>query len=279
VSPSFDEKSWQVSRKPKQQPIGVDDDEEVSNVKTNRQKDKFQKTFIYFREMGDVARIFFTIYEMIGCGSFKQGPSLVFRVGDSTQGDALLDDFVIGPSIPERLSLHRNQSYPIRLQVNLLPVAFVDGCPALAGVCRSPKVWSVHDGKQPRTTTTCKREMGTPIPSAPKRVQTESSFPKAEAMVDQFVNSFPTLKKQEAHFLNRYPVCLDANKSHTVKFIIKNRNNPNAIICNNKGAAHKSNSVYFHLNLTTKHGTFVCSDAECKGKKVFGDMSYSRYFL
>lgn len=122
------------------------------------------------------------------------------------------------------------------------------------------------DAKRQKVSTACTATPGSP------------AYPTAELLVDRLLEHHPLLNIQEKKYLKRMPVRLEKGRHH-VTVIITSAGNKNAITCPNKGSAHKSNAIYFHVNLTTQEGYFSCPDIACKGKSTWGRCSQQKYFM
>jgi sentrin-specific protease 1 len=99
---------------------------------------------------------------------------------------------------------------------------------------------------------------------------------KAEEMVNNLLKTHPLFKCQRPGTIQCRPIEVIGN-THRVTIRISSVKNEHAIRCPNKKSAHKSNGVYFHLNLTTQEGFFRCLDGDCQGKGTWGKGNYKKY--
>jgi hypothetical protein len=140
---------------------------------------------------------------------------------------------------------------------------------SLQGVCKRQRIAGAAREATPMEATA--REETPP----PAESQTRT-YPVAERDFARFLATYPPLAEQEPRFLRVQPVKVHEG-TRWGQALVQNLNNPHAISCANRGSPHRSNSVYFHLNLESGHGYFTCSDADCAKKSKWGSTSYAKY--
>ena len=132
--------------------------------------------------------------------------------------------------------------------------------------------------KRARTTVASSSAFLVSASSSRKASKTEPEYPEIEAEVDTFLRDQCPLIKNQGKFARRHPVYVYSNE-YQVKFTLISKGNPRPLICRAKGAAHESNTLFFHLNVTTGYGHFSCTDPDCiqAKKSVWGKAIYYVY--
>jgi len=167
-------------------------------------------------------------------------------------------------------------------------VAIVRAHPELQHVLCTDNVWQVAEAETPKRgikrlkQAESSSKATAPTTSATTASVMRSSFPKAEQHLDNLFVKCPLISKQA-----RCTGKIEADEKGTpwAQIMFPSKDNPHAIKCPNKGAAHKSNCIYCHVNMKTGDGFFSCSDGECVAalqksnkKNVFGGMSFLEFF-
>jgi hypothetical protein len=155
-------------------------------------------------------------------------------------------------------------------------VAFVESDDILKHVHVARHVWAFAAVRVPATKRPRIEQQPHGAPPADQEEAPTREYPVAERDFANFLKSYPPLAKQDSAFLRVYPVT-EHKGMRWGKVIIQSKDNPRAIACQNRGAPHLNNCVYFHLNLESGFGHYTCPDADCATKNKWGSKSYMEY--